>query len=291
MLFIKILLLIMLGVASLFNADTQHRGSNEILARVHNQYLYLSELSSILTPQLSKEEKKKRIQQYVDHWVKKQLMIVAAKTHPTYDELEVQRKLLNYRYDLIIQGFMSNQVMKRLDTKIKEEEITKYFTENQANFILNHTLVKGRFVQVPRNIKKSTALGRLIVSEDEADQDHLKSYCEQFADRFNLDKEVWIRLEDITRDTPFEKIRNQRYWIERIRRHMPYRSIHQNQCYYYYIEDYHLAGDLAPLEYVREDIETILLHKRKVALAKKIKKEIIAQAERNKAYEIYQNKP
>ena len=58
--------------------------------------------------------------------------------------------------------------------------------------------------------------------------------------------------------------------------------------YFLRIFDHKLPGQIKPLEFVKDEIENIIVNKRKVALAKELEDQIYERAERNKEFEIYE---
>ena len=60
-----------------------------------------------------------------------------------------------------------------------------------------------------------------------------------------------------------------------------------NYLYFLKITQYKVQNDTSPLEFVRDDIQKIILNKRKVKLAKDLEEEIYENAVRNDGFEIY----
>jgi predicted house-cleaning noncanonical NTP pyrophosphatase (MazG superfamily) len=52
------------------------------------------------------------------------------------------------------------------------------------------------------------------------------------------------------------------------------------------VKEYRISDNISPLEFVRDDIRTIILNKRKVALAKQLEDEIYNTAILEKEFEI-----
>ena len=59
--------------------------------------------------------------------------------------------------------------------------------------------------------------------------------------------------------------------------------------YYIRILDYKVTNDLSPLEFVRENIESIIINKRKIELKKELEDAIYYEAETNQSFEIFDN--
>ena len=63
----------------------------------------------------------------------------------------------------------------------------------------------------------------------------------------------------------------------------------ESYIYLFRIVEYKISDQIAPLEYVREDIENIIINKRKLALKKKLYETIYEEALKTKKFEVYRN--
>ena len=65
------------------------------VARVNDTYLYLDELSGIVTVNTPKEDSVARLTAYINSWIRKQLLINEALKRIDINEAEVERKILD----------------------------------------------------------------------------------------------------------------------------------------------------------------------------------------------------
>ena len=70
--------------------------------------------------------------------------------------------------------------------------------------------------------------------------------------------------------------------------HKYYETSDDNQLYFLKITGYKLQADTSPLEFVEDEIRKIILHKRKVILAKELERKIYDKAVKNKEFEIFE---
>lgn len=80
-------------------------GKGQPVARVGDEYLYKSDLNGLIVGRTTPQDSANIIGRYVDTWIKKQLLLKAAAEEVNIDELEIQRKLAEYRYQLIAYEF------------------------------------------------------------------------------------------------------------------------------------------------------------------------------------------
>ena len=283
---------VLLSSCDLFNIKGHNGGGttadvlNRPIARAHNTYLYYKDLEGLIPPNTSKSDSINIISRYVHNWINKQLVITEATEKLNIDEAEMERKVLDYRYALLIHEYQSLYIKNNLDEKVTENEIEDYYKVNKDNFPLRISIVKCRFVKVAREAPRIGQLRKLLESDNRKDFDELKSYCYQYSTSFYLDS-TWINFDEITKNTPLSSIENK---IHFIMSNSYYETTDDSFFYALRIYDYKISNEIAPLEWVREDIRKIIINKRKVSLAKELEDKIYERAEKNNDFEIYQTK-
>jgi hypothetical protein len=253
------------------------------VARAHDQYLYMSDLVGLIPPDISKSDSANLIQRYVKSWINKQLVISEASEKLVMDEVEIERKVLDYRYALLIHEYQKLYINENLDPKITEEEISNYYQDNKDNFKLRYHIIKCRFVKLPAEAPKLSVFRRLFQSEDEKQVEELKSYCYQYSTTFHLDT-TWVNFDEVLENTPMVTIDNK---IQFLRNNRYYET--KDDVYFYFLKilNYKISEEISPLEWVRDDIQRIIINKRKVKLAKELEEGIYSRAVKNKDFEIF----
>lgn len=282
----RIFLLILLGFK--FGCSNQEKAkpqANAPIARVHGQYLYQQDLENIEAAMSNPQDTVGLLERYVQGWIAKQLLIAEAEKEQGEDQkADIERKLLNYKYALIVHRFVEKQVNAKLDKTVTEKEISAYYQEYQENFRLKYPVVKGKFLVIPKDAPNQSSLKKLMLSKQEADIATLKSYCCQFAKDYSLDDAIWLNWQEIITKTPFKQVRDKKRFLKKT----DFTAI-QDDGYTYYlkIDAYKVVGEIAPIALVRDQILDVILYKRKLELANQIKEDILQQAKANKDYIIY----
>ena len=233
------------------------------VARAHDKYLYLSDLEGLVPENISKTDSANLVQRYIKSWIDKQLVIYEASDKLRLDEAEIERKVLDYRYALLIHEYQKSYIMENLDPNVSEIEIENYYRNNKDNFKLGHHIIKCRFVKLPLEAPKLSAFRRLFRSIDYSQIEELKSYCYQYATTFHLDT-TWVNFDVVLENTPMVTMNNK---VQFLRNNRFYETKDDVYYYFLYIKDYKISEEIAPLEWVRDDIQKIILNKRKVRLA------------------------
>ena len=154
------------------------------------------------------------------------------------------------------------------------------------NFELDQDIIRGIFVQLPKNAPKIGHFRTLLRSNDPSVFEELKSYCFTYAKKAHLEDSVWLFFSDVIAYTPLQDMQDEKRFLKN---NKFVETSDDDNLYFFKIEDYRLQTDTSPLEFVEDDIKKIIIHKRKVKLAKELEDEIYDKAVKNNDFEIYQN--
>lgn len=284
-------LLLLFCFASLFGCDfirmkektANNVSSRKPVARVNNTYLFNDELVGIVSPAVSKEDSTARVEAYVDSWIRKQLLIQEASKKININEAEVERKILDYRYSIIAYEYQSEYIKQNLDTVVSPVEIESYYKNNIDNFILKQNIVRATYIKVPKNAPNAKKMKELILSEKEKDKRDLRAYCLSFSVAYHIADSSWMVFDDLVRNSPLAEIPNK---VQFLKSNPYFETEDENFNYYIHVDEYRISDNVSPLEFVRDEITTIILNKRKVDLAKKLENQVYNDALENKEFEI-----
>jgi hypothetical protein len=258
--------------------------TSEPLASVGDIYLFKKDIQGIVSQGISKEDSVDLIARHIKGWVKKQLLISEAQKQLTFDEVELERRVLDYRYALMMHEFEKYTIQRNLDRKISEREINAYYKENIDNFKLKQNIIRGYFIQLSKDAPKLGRFRYLLRSDLEDHIEELKSYAYSYGTKVHLNDSVWVNFEDVISNTPLTEINNK---TDFLRRNKYYEVPDEQYLYFLKITQYKVQNDTSPLEFVRDDIQKIILNKRKVQLARNLEEDIYENALRNDGFKIY----
>lgn len=254
------------------------------IARVNDSYLYASEIAGIVSSNASAEDSANLMSAYMNNWIRKQLLIDEAAAKIDFDEAEIQRKILDYRYSLIAYEYKSYYINQHLNKEVSEEEIQQYYEQHQDNFPLKQNIIRGKFIRLPKDAPNASKIRTLIYSTRESKMEELRTYCFSYALMYSLEDSVWINFDDIIKNTPLAEIPNK---VDFLKRTKYTESSDATSKYYLLIKEYKKTDDIAPMEVVRDQIMDIIINKRKVELARNLEKEVYDKAVETKSFEIY----
>lgn len=255
------------------------------VARVNDKFLFAHDLADIVPSGTASEDSSRLVKRYVNSWIRKQLLIDEAARSIEFDQQELERKILDYRYALMVYEYEKFYVNSALQKEVTEEEVAAYYEANKDNFELKQNIVKGIYVKVPKEAPRLNKLREFIALKEEDDREKLKSYSYRFASDFMLDNAVWVNFDELLMNTPLMSIPNKVQWLKA---NKYVETSDERYLYFLKIEDYKISNELSPLEFVRDQIETIIINKRKTELAARLEKEIYEKAQKSESFEIYE---
>ncbi len=282
--------LILFGASLLLGCDLfkfkteDEEVDDAVLAAVGDNTLRRSDLDFITKDTPSEQDSAHLADRYLQSWIKMQLMIKEAGKSMAFDEAELNRKLLDYRYALMVYEFEKSYVEDNLDKVVSDAEIEQYYQKNQADFTLKRIIVRTNFLKVEKGIPQNSQIVRLLNSDRDNDREELRDMALRFAANYYLEDSTWIAFDDIILNTPLVNNSNH---VQLLRSNKLIQIEDADFSYYFKILEYKLQDQVPPLEFVREEISKIILNKRKVALADKLHKEIYQQAVKNNDFKIY----
>lgn len=266
----------------LFQCDSID-SNDVVVAEVNDKKLYASDLAEIIPNEITNEDSVLMANDYIKKWVKQELVIQKANENLTLEQKDVTRELEEYRNSLIIYKYKNELMKQRMDTTVTSEQIEQFYTTNPENFNLSNDIVKAIFVKIPNEVSNPSLLKSLAADTSEEGLAELKEYCLQYAKGFNIFIDNWVNFEILKNNIP-EEINDVSNYLRRND------LIELNDSNYYYlvrIEDYKLKNELAPLEYVENNIKNLILNQRKIEFLKEIEESIYQEGINKNRFKIY----
>lgn len=262
----------------------ENNQQSAIIASVYDNKLYEHDIRGMVSENVSKQDSANIISRYVNNWIRKQLLIHEAASRIDFDQAELERKILDYRYALMVYEYEKYYIDQALDKTVSEEEIKEYYNQNIANFELKQNIIRGIFVKVPKEAPKIDKLKKLIVSNKTKDIKDLRSYCFRFATSYSLDDSLWVNFDEIIKNTPLMGIPNK---VQFLKENDFIESEDEDYLYFIKIHEYKISDERPPLEFVKDEIENIIINRRKIKLSNELEEKIYNKAKENNDFKIY----
>lgn len=273
-------------LASLLSACSLFIDTSEPIAEVGSRILTMEELAKNVPDYLDATDSAIWADDYIKKWIQRELLLLKAEENLKGNEKDVSKELEEYRNSLIVFKYKNELIRQKMDTTVKDEDIKKYFDEHRESFILNRNIVKAIYIQVPIQVSSPENLKELCSSNDPEKQARLNEYCMSYAKTYDRFNDNWVAADLVLRNTP-ENIPNQDRFLEKNRF---IESTDKEFYYIVYIRDYRLAGQISPVEYVKNDIQNLILSKQKLEFLKQIEKDLYKEGLDNNKVKLFKTK-
>ena len=257
----------------------------DAIARVGDEYLYLSELENLVAGK-EKKDSVEIAQAFIDQWIKEKLLIQKATQNLAENQLDFEKQLSDYRNSLVIYTYENELVKQKLDTIIDEAHYQTYYEANRKNFELREKLYQARYIEFLNSAPSQDSLKDWFLGNTDGEQLELKlsDYCTQFASACQLDSNRWFSENEWREILPLDTAAQ--YSPLKIGFNQYQDSV---KTVWVQVGQELDKGEAAPLAYIKEQIRGIILNQRRLKLIADVKAEIYEEATLKDKYEIYAN--
>jgi len=254
------------------------------VAQVEDKYLFADQIPVKINNGLSREDSISISRNYIDRWIRNELILRKAEENLSEEyQTEINSKLEETKANLMIYHYEQQMMLQKMDTMVTEQQIMDYYDNHLQNFTLQSNILKVLFLKLPveaPNIDRARAWYR---SDKQSDIQSLESYAYQFAEKFDDFGENWINMNFLLRELP-SNIDNESYFL---RNNQYYETSDSEFQYFVNIRDFRLKGSVAPIEYVRNDIKTIILNNRKIDFLQELENGIYNEGIKDNSFRVF----
>lgn len=258
-----------------------HEG--KVIARVHDHYLYESDLEKALSDKMSQKDSAMFVKNFVENWIKEELIFDKALDNLPENKKDKDDELKEYYRSLIRYEYENVLMHRDLDLIVSDDEIKDYYEKNKENFKLKRTIVRLVYFKVPNDAPRKEKLEGWLKSNELRHLDSLYIYGAKYATQFSIDDKTWHFLDEIQNSLPLAK------YATNISANQYLELSDSTHHYYIRFKGFRGKNKLSPLEFVKDDIANIIINKRKIDLIKKTEQQIFEDAVRKNEFEIYEN--
>jgi PPIC-type PPIASE domain len=273
---------ITLALSSLIFSCNNNTGNEKIIARVHDNVLYLEEIKDIIPNNASKEDSTYIAQSYIDSWIQTQLYLFNAKKNISDEKLDFEREIQEYENSLIIHTYQQEIVKEKYKNfEISDKEIQAYYNSHKEEYTSNENYYQLRYFIGPESSLEKSELRALIKREDK--NSDYETYCLRYAIDYYTDNNQWITIQEIIYVFPDEmqenlKNANQKQIIE-----------YTDSTNYYAVMIFNIQkeNELKEYDIVKEEIRETIIFEKKIQFIKDFEKEMFSEAENKGDIEIF----
>lgn len=256
---------------------------NEPLLEVAQKPLTKRMLYNAIPDNLPEEDSVVFAQDYMNRWVRSELLLRKAELNLTPKEKDVKELLEEYRRSLLIHQYQQKLLEQKYSPLITGSEIQNYYNTMIDNFKLKGPIIKGIFVMVPRTAPNIDELKHTYKSYDSDDLIKLEAYCFTNARKYEVFIDHWLPMDQINSNLPDRISRTEQF----LKYNNHYETSDSLYHYFFSIKEYKLSGELAPLDFVEEKIKAILLNKKRLEFIKQLEADLYEEGLKEKIIKFY----
>lgn len=261
-----------------------NKSTTDAIARVKNEYLYVSDLENLVPAGTPKKDSIAIVKDFITRWATQQLLMNNANKNISKNKQNELDGLINqYKIDLYSKAYLEQLVLTKTDTVITKEEIEKYYNANKNNFKANSPLVKLRYINLLKGNNKLASISAKFSSFKSKDKKDLKNLAIQFKD-YAFNDSIWVDLDQVYERLPFVNQDNMAKFIDV---GISYQYVDSTSIWLVKVRDMVQKNNVVPLSYISPTIKQIILNKRKTDLINKIQTEITNDAIKDNDFEIF----
>ncbi len=274
------ILLASLLAAPFFSSSCGKKGVVEdespIVASVYEYNMTLAQLAPQIPDDLSANDSIEYAKRAMEAWARDKVLYEHAINNLEDEQSAIEQQVEEFRQSLYIHKYEQKMTNSNLDFSVNDDAIMAYYMKNKSEMLLGNDIAKANFIKVKKDQLQDTPIKEWIVSKKDDDIDNLKNFGFQFATKFSFSDE-WLDAKYIFSQMPHKVSGEQNI----LRNRTLLTDSDSAYFYYLYITESMQKNDTAPIQYVRSNIEGILLQ---------MKKNKLLQETRNKLFEDAKNK-
>jgi hypothetical protein len=271
------------SIVALFSCNLRNDSERTPLAKVGENVLFLDDLRSVLPAGLSPDDSLMMAEDYIKKWIMNELLVKKAEENLSPLQKDLTKELNEYRSSMLTYRYKMELMLQRLDTIVEEREISAYYGQNKENFILNRDIVKAIFIKIPAEVTKPEQVKVFCEQVSDDNLKELEEFCLKYAITFDIFVDNWVELDLVTQNLP-EQLEDKNRFLRR----NAIIEIRDNDFYYLLcVIDYRLANNMAPVEYVTENIKNLIINRRRIDFLKKIEDDVYLEGIRNNKFKLY----
>jgi len=259
-----------------------YKSEDVYVAKVDDKTFMLKDLKSQLPVGMTKPDSLARVNDILTRWVKKELLLKVAEENLDESQRDLTRELEEYRNALIIHRYEQQLLNQKLDTVLTEADIRNYYDTHPDKFRLDYNIVKAVYVEIPKTLAKSDQIKRWMSENTTRSMSELESFSFQYASKYDHFNNDWVDFSTILaripgiNDDPEHLLRSSKF----------HQFSDLNNYHFVLINDYLLAGEKAPFDFVKDRIESLILNSRKMEFLQDLEKNIYEKGKRENRFTI-----
>lgn len=257
---------------------------DQVVAKVGDEKLYRSDVAAYIPDLVTGEDSIRMAEQFINSWAVEHLYLDMAERQLSEEEMDVTDELENYRRSLLKYRYEQHYVNERLDTLITPEQVSAFYDEHKADFVLQRPILKVRFVDVMKDSPNRDAIIKMMTSANIADLERADTLAASSALRYFDRSDTWMDAADLAREFGIDYLS----MLSRMEgRYIKIENEGTGELKVAYVLDI-IRDGVAPLDFCSESIREIILSGRKHNLLTGLEQDLLEDALERKTFVKYE---
>lgn len=257
---------------------------DQVVAKVGDEKLYRSDVAAYIPDLVTGEDSIRMAEQFINSWAVEHLYLDMAERQLSEEEMDVTDELENYRRSLLKYRYEQHYVNERLDTLIIPEQVSAFYDEHKADFVLQRPILKVRFVDVMKDSPNRDAIIKMMTSANIADLERADTLAASSALRYFDRSDTWMDAADLAREFGIDYLS----MLSRMEgRYIKIENEGTGELKVAYVLDI-IRDGVAPLDFCSESIREIILSGRKHNLLTGLEQDLLEDALERKTFVKYE---
>ena len=243
------------------------------VVEINGDVLYVEDIKQAIPLGLSVADSTLFAERYIRNWAQDVLFYQnAIRNIP--DTKDIDRLVENYRRSLFEHEYQRRLIEQKFSSEISDEEVEQFFNDNQRLFILDESLVKGLFLQIPIKSHDLSDIRKLYTRQDDESFEEIEKYsirnaarCEFFYDNWRTVAEIEVLLPPMDKSLEVKLKDNSCFEFK-----------DDDYIYLLNVSEFAEKGGIEPLDHARARIRGLLINSNEVNYMRKIKEDLYEAA-------------
>jgi len=185
-------------------ASCSNKTKDKLVAQIFYSKLYESEVKANMPSGLSTEDSLAMANDYIDNWIKEQLILHEAEKKLTLKEKNFDKQLTDYRNNLLINAYYEKLAQQSGVCNVTDEELKAFYKTFDKRYTVDKEIVKVNYVKLS---KKSPIISSVkeILFNNERRENEKQELAKLLSDSIEyLLEDSWLYLDDIQNEVSFE---------------------------------------------------------------------------------------
>jgi hypothetical protein len=260
-----VVLIAVLPACKYFKKNSPVQGES-VIARVNDDYLYLSDLSPLIK-NVPPHDSASFIANYAESWARRRLLLKKAEENVPADELGLDKKVEDYRQSLLLYEYEKGLINQKLDKAVSDAEINDFYEKNKEKFTLESDIYDVQYVQIRSDAEEIKKMLPLITSpKNEEEIQKREGYCKAVAKTYSFAENNWMNSSAILKQFPISQID-----VQTLAANGKFAEFTKEaDSYFVHIVTIKHQGEPSPLSFIKNQIKEVFINKKKVILIQKI---------------------